>query len=288
MPMTPRLSRHDSRPLSLYNPLVTYLLGWAILCFLAYLDYATGDYSLIVFYLVPVALAAWFAGRYSGLFFCLLVLGARIIADESASPATYSHSLLHYWNVGIECLFLIVMSLLFSTLRRTLDGEKRMARVDPLTGALNRRSFFELADYELIRSRRYGHAFCVAYIDLDDFKQVNDTLGHHTGDQLLGGVVACIRGTVRKSDLFARLGGDEFVLFLPETSSHAALALLNKLHGQLNEAMAAYTCRIGFSIGAVTYLTAPATMDEVLRTADDLMYQVKQGGKNKIMHTEIR
>ncbi len=251
------------------------------------LDVFTGDYSLIVFYLIPVSLAAWFVGKRSGLLFCLLAVVARVVADEWSSISIFTHSVLHYWNVSIEFLFLIIMSLLFSALKKNLENEKMLARRDPLTDTLNRRSFFDLAEHEISRSHRYDLPLTVAYIDLDNFKIVNDQLGHQTGDELLITVVSTIRLNIRSSDILARFGGDEFVILLPDTPGDAAVKFLNKIHDNLGQAMARRGWPVSFSIGAVTYCLVPSTVDEVIRDADELMYTVKHGGKNRLLHMEI-
>lgn len=263
-----------------YCTLFLLSLGWV--------DLVTGDYSLIVFYLIPVSLAAWFVGRRSGLSFCLLAILVRVIVDEVPRPSLFTNSVVHYWNTFIEFLFLLVMSLLFSALKKNLENEKELARRDPLTDTLNRRSFFDLAEHEINRSRRYELPLTVAYIDIDNFKVVNDERGHQVGDELLIAVVSTIRSGIRSSDILARFGGDEFVLLLPDTPGDAALKFLNKVNDQLDQAMASSGWPVSFSIGAVTYSKVPSTVDEVIGHADELMYLVKRGGKNRVLHREIR
>lgn len=285
--MVKRLHQKTVQTFSSRNPAVTMLFCFVFLLFLGWLDIITGDYSLIVFYLIPVSLAAWFLGKWSGLLFCLMALIVRVIIDAGSSPSFISNSALHYWNQLIDFIFLLIMSLLFSALKKNLENEKELARRDPLTDTLNRRSFFDLAQHEINRSHRYGLPLTVAYIDLDNFKGVNDRLGHHTGDDLLITVVATIRSHIRGSDILARFGGDEFVILLPDTPGDAALTFLKKLHDHLDLAMARNGWPVSFSIGAATYRTVPDTVDEVISHADELMYSVKHGGKNRLLHKEI-
>jgi diguanylate cyclase (GGDEF)-like protein len=193
---------------------------------------------------------------------------------------------LHYWNLFIEFLFLLIMSLLFSALRKNLDSEKARANTDPLTGALNRRAFFDIAQYELNRSHRYEHPTTIAYIDLDNFKEINDHQGHAVGDNLLITVTKTISSNIRNTDILSRFGGDEYVIMLPETPTDAASAILEKIHRQLNQAMSAHNWQVSFSIGAITYLKTPPGVDEVIKEADMLMYEVKRSGKNRLLHIE--
>ena len=254
------------------------LLGW--------IDYLTGDYSLIIFYLIPVSLVSWFVNRTSGMLFCFLALATRFFADEVSSSFSFNNAALHYWNLLVEFMFLMIMSLLFSALRKNLDSEKIRASSDPLTGALNRRAFFDITESELNRSHRYEHATTIAYIDLDNFKGINDRLGHTVGDNLLLTVTKTIASNIRSTDILSRFGGDEFVILLPETATDAAAAFLGKIQLQLNQAMAANNWPVSFSIGAITYPKAPPGVEEVIKKADMLMYEVKRRGKNGLLHIE--
>lgn len=285
--MVRRLHHKIVQTFSSRTPTVTLLFCFFTLLILGWLDVITGDYSLIVFYLIPVSLAAWFVSKRCGLLFCLLTVVVRVIADEWFHSFTFTRSVMNYWNVFIELLFLIIMTLLFSALKKNLENEKELARRDPLTDTLNRRSFFDLAEHEINRSHRYGLPLTVAYIDLDNFKDVNDQLGHQAGDALLISVVSTIRANIRSSDILARFGGDEFVILLPDTPGDAALKFLNKIHDNLDQAMALKGWPVSFSIGAATYRKVPSTVDEVIRQADELMYSVKHGGKNRLLHKEI-
>jgi len=266
------------------SPVTVISISLIVLALLGWVDYLTGDYSLIVFYLIPVSLAAWFVNRPCGMFFCLLALTTRFAVNESHTSFRLQNTSLHYWNECIELLFLLIMSLLFSALRKNLDSEKTLASSDPLTGALNRRAFFDITEYELNRSHRYGHATTIAYIDLDNFKGVNDRFGHTVGDNLLITVTKTIASHIRSTDILSRFGGDEFVILLPETPGEAAATVLTKIHDQLNRAMAANNWPVSFSIGAVTYAKPPPSVEEIIRKADMLMYEVKRSGKNRLLH----
>lgn len=268
------------------SPVAIITVSLILLALLGWIDYLTGDYSMIVFYLIPVSLVAWFVTWPIGVLFCLLSLVTRFTADEASSSFALNNATLHYWNLFVEFLFLLIMSLLFSALRRTLDSEKTRASTDPLTGALNRRAFFDIAEYELNRSQRYEHAITMAYIDLDNFKGINDRLGHAVGDNLLVTVTKTIASNIRSTDILSRFGGDEFVILLPETPADAAATFLGKIQHQLNQAMSARNWPVSFSIGAITYPRSPPGVEEVIKKADTLMYEVKRSGKNRLLHIE--
>ncbi|MFZ3264591.1 MAG: sensor domain-containing diguanylate cyclase [Terriglobales bacterium] len=172
-------------------------------------------------------------------------------------------------------------------LRLRLQREEQLARIDSLTGAANRRAFFECLEGELSRLKRYGRPLSVAYIDLDNLKRVNDQLGHETGDAVLHTVSTTIRKNLRRTDMIARMGGDEFAVLLSEARSDAARFVTEKFNHCLLDAMRQNQWPVTFSIGLVTCSTKPASVEELMKKADELMYQVKRSGKNDITHAVV-
>ncbi|PYX91204.1 MAG: hypothetical protein DMG67_10825 [Acidobacteria bacterium] len=169
-----------------------------------------------------------------------------------------------------------------------LEAEKKLARSDVLTDLANRRAFYERAEQERKRAGRYGRPLSLAYIDLDNFKQVNDTRGHDAGDQVLSSVATVLKNNLRAEDLAARLGGDEFALLLPEAGDAAAAFVIHKLHRLLTAAMQERNFPVTFSMGLVTYDEVPQNIEEMVQKADDLMYEVKRQGKNAIRHLKSK
>ena len=277
---------------TIHNRLFAYLdgrsksfllvLNYAIVLLLGYVDYLTGDYSLILFYVIPVFLGSWFVDKRSGIFICIACSLASFLNKSLDHPG--ASLLLHSWDLIIESSYLLLLSLMFSTLRHKLEQEKMLARLDPLTRSLNRRYLYEMAELEINRSSRYGRPFTIAYIDLDNFKTINDRQGHHVGDELLCTVVETIRENIRCTDMVARIGGDEFVIMLTETGAEHSIAAITKLQEKLAIAMENRQWPVTFSIGMVTYDTPPGTVDEMLKKADHMMYAVKSGQKNAIRH----
>jgi diguanylate cyclase (GGDEF)-like protein/PAS domain S-box-containing protein len=174
------------------------------------------------------------------------------------------------------------LELVQQQLEASLTKERELSRQDPLTGLANRRAFLETSEIEKERSRRYHHCFNIAYIDLDGFKKVNDTLGHAVGDQVLVQVANTLRSNLRSTDVVARLGGDEFAILLTETDAASAEKVLRKLHDLLRAAMKKNGWNVDCSIGLASYLCPPESMDSIIRTADGLMYSVKAKGKGAL------
>ena len=142
----------------------------------------------------------------------------------------------------------------------------------------------DLVQSEIDRLQRYQHPLTLAYIDLDNFKTVNDQLGHVTGDQVLRAVVSSVKKNIRRTDIVARLGGDEFALLLPETNQESARVVLSKVQDGLLEEMRINNWPVTVSIGVLTCRVAPPSTDALVSMADELMYSVKHDGKNGIKY----
>lgn len=176
-------------------------------------------------------------------------------------------------------------------LRKRLEHERYLAHTDPLTGVLNRRAFQQALSRETRRCGRYRHALSLAYLDLDDFKAVNDRLGHAAGDDVLKTVATAITHQVRTVDVVARLGGDEFAVLLPEADQQAAQVVVGRLRQSLSSAVARRGWPVSVSIGVLTCEPPTAAGEEILATADGLMYSAKTKGKDTVvyaLHPECR
>jgi diguanylate cyclase (GGDEF)-like protein len=225
----------------------------------------------------------WFAGKWLGI--VMSFVGACMwLAADVGSGHSYAHMAIPFWNSTIRFGFFVISTYLLSELRRSLEREKEMARTDQLTGAVNARYFFELAQMEIERLVRYKRPFTIAYLDLDNFKSVNDRLGHAEGDKVLIGIVDTIQDNLRRTDIVARFGGDEFVILLPETDDQAAHAVVSRMHRSLMEKMKEHLWTVTFSIGVVTCLDTHRSVDDLMKSADNLMYQVKNNGKNAVQY----
>lgn len=264
-----------------------FLLALLVLSVVGVADYLTGPETSVVFlYLVPVAFGTWYGSRAAGM--TLAILSAVIaIATDLASGQPYSHTVIPFWNGLLQAAFFTAGVGLLDMLRERLHVEQKLARTDPLTGILNSRAFVEHMGYIIALSQRDGAPITLAYIDLDDFKQINDTRGHSAGDKVLRIVGHTLRSSIRRTDAVARLGGDEFALLLPVTNQEAARTLIGKIKLRLTEALALHSFPVGCSIGAVTFREPPASPDEAIRIADRVMYQAKNQGKNAIVFEAV-
>ena len=184
-----------------------FFAGLGLLCVIAALDFVAGrELSLTALYLVPIVVTTWNVGRTAGL--TLAVTSAVLsIAGKLAAGVAYSSWLVPATSCLLWTALFVAFVLVLTQLRRALDREKALARVDPLTGVSNRRHFVEVAAVELSRAHRHARPLTVAYLDLDNFKQVNDQLGHDVGDGLLLTVTRTMRARLRLTDEIGRMGG---------------------------------------------------------------------------------
>ena len=260
------------------------LIKASMLGIIGYFDFITGDeIALSILYLAPVALTAWIDGKTAGALMSLICGTIWLIADLSAGHH-YSRIWIPYWNMLIRTGFFWIVSLLLARLSHSLSAERQLARVDHLTGLWNVRYFNELAATESARCRRSSRPFSIAYLDVDNFKTVNDTLGHLAGDALLRDIGAVIKRELRTYDVHGRLGGDEFAILLPDSDYDQASATLHRVVQSLGKTIADKNHPVTFSVGAVTFKTPPESVEDMIRKADDLMYQVKRSGKSAIRH----
>ena len=171
-----------------------------------------------------------------------------------------------------------------SELRATRDGLARLASTDALTGVYSRRWWFDLAEKEFSRSRRYDRMFSLLMADLDWFKQINDTHGHEAGDRVLNQFGTLLRKTCRESDVIGRIGGEEFALLLPETTAEAAQHLASRITEACRSIIVDVTRDDGHcscSIGVTQVRPDDERVDSVLTRADQALYAAKREGRNR-------
>ena len=252
---------------------------------LGIIDYVTGfELSISFFYLIPVTAIAWAIGRRAGLWFSVLS-AATWLTSNMLAGLEYSQLSIAVWNTLIRFGFFSTVTILLTELHHALEEERILANTDPLTGAMNRRSFNEIAEKRMISSEINSRPYTMVYIDLDNFKTVNDTLGHAVGDLVLKLVVDTIQGQIRSTDFLARIGGDEFAILLTDIDQEHARPIIERIQASLLAKMASNDWGITFSFGVMTVLTMPESADKLISMTDALMYKVKNEGKNAIIYS---
>lgn len=255
-----------------------FVLGILAVGTIGVVDWATGvQVRVFPLYFVPVAVVCWKVGRRAGVAFAVLSALAWQVANLVAGMDRAGVFVLA-WNTAVQLVSFLVVALLMAELHDRLEREQALSRTDPLTGLANGAALRERAALEVDRARRWRRSLTLAYVDLDNFKAVNDSAGHAAGDEVLRAAAEALRSALRSTDLAARVGGDEFVLLLPETDQPGARTVLDGAGKRLEEQMRRGGWPVTASIGAVT-TDDPRDAEALLREADSLMYEVKKAGK---------
>lgn len=274
------------RELGLLNPSPKNSWLWAIsavalLGFIGLIDYLLGsEFTLSLTYLIPVGFASWYIGTRYGLFLSVASVAVWIFIESATQP--YSSVRTYFLYAVARLSFCVGVTLLLGRFKIALSAERTLSRVDYLTGAVNWRSFYESASMEIERCNRYGCSFSIAYLDIDNFKDLNDRFGHTTGDNVLQAIANTIKMNIRKVDTVARLGGDEFIILFPETAEAATSTAIKKIKNAIKQHKYLKKFSITVSIGILTCKACPPGVDSTITLADSLMYSAKKRGKNEI------
>jgi diguanylate cyclase (GGDEF)-like protein len=239
-----------------------------------WIDRVTGDrISFSLFYLIPVAAAAWVAGSRIGVLVSLFASVTSLLGDVWGVGF---QDVVPVWNALVRLGVLLVIAIALGQLKTSLEVQRELANTDPLTGVLNPRAFDAIAERELARYLRYQRPLALAYIDLDRFKLVNDTLGHSIGDRLLQTVASELVAHVRPSDVVVRMGGDEFAVLMPETTLEEAGIAFERIREQVLERMRFHGWPVNLSVGLSTCSGPGSTVDALIADADRAMYEDKR------------
>lgn len=258
-----------------------------ILGLVAVLDYLSGDgLASSIFYLIPVALVGWrFNIRVAGPFALVATLLWVVVA--MLLGVQYASIWFSVWDGVSRFIIYFAFAALLGHVRHSLTLARQMALTDHLTGVSNSRFFRELAARELEHCHRHGRPFTLAYIDIDDFKEVNDKLGHSGGDDVIRTVANALVTNIRKVDHVARQGGDEFILFLHEIEPDYAELALRQIHERTYQALEKRGIDVSLSVGGITWIIPPRTLDEAINAADQVMYTVKWQIKGTVLHKTV-
>jgi len=263
------------------------VIGFVLFIAIVATDYLTPyELNLTPFYLFVVLLVTWNSGWQWGLGFSVLC----IVAEGSTDLLTghpYPEQIYFYIDNANRLVIYLVAWGLISQLKIQHEREKDSARRDYLTGLLNQKGFYEAFSVEIARHRRENSPMSVAFLDCDNFKEVNDGRGHNEGDRLLTNLAQTMRANLRKTDVIGRLGGDEVAIVLSKTDKDHAAHVIDKLRRELNAAMAEHGWPVTFSIGVGIFASVPQSEDEIISFTDKLMYRVKSSGKNNVLTEEF-
>lgn len=297
------LLRYSGKPVR-WRPTLDVIV--ALLILIVWLTYGSQHYQGRVFvmalahigFFAAGAVLAWrtrptgFGSRFLAAFFVLGVVVAvwriaTLPAAVSESDELFDHNPIQQIYLGMFSLGVLGLSIGFVLLanERLRAALEFMATRDPMTSALNRRAFFARTEVEWARSQRSHRALAVVTSDIDFFKKVNDTYGHHVGDLVIKDFAARTGAMLRVPDILARFGGEEFVILLPETGLVEARQVAERIRKEIEKkrdaALPAYTV----SLGVAATLGEPgqaADIEALLAEADAALYRAKQNGRNRV------
>ena len=260
-----------------YASLIALGLGSA-----AALSYLSGGQHIVLpLYLPPLVFAGVWFGRRASTLAAVAAAGAWTVALRS-SGTMYSAPYMWAMEVLGTGMVFGVVGLLGALLREGRLREISLRRTDLLTGLANRPAFYERAGATLALCKRNMRAISLACIDLDNFMQANDKVGHVKADAMLYAVAQSLTQTLRASDSVARFGGDSFVLLLPEAAPKDIRHVLEKIRQNLIELPALREANVTVTMGAITYTHAPADLEAMVAAAESSLSAAKKAGKDRI------
>lgn len=263
---------------SLRHNLVAWVFALIVIALLGILRSSTeAEYAFASVVIIPVCLVAWTGGFKHGAVVSALAVVMWILADL-LSGRQFAEVWVPWVNGLTRLATYGFVAYMTAWVRTLLTDVVELATRDALTGLLNRRAFFDLGEAEVSRARRYGHPLAVMFLDLDNFKHLNDTQGHDVGDAALKEVAAALKQTLRTTDHIARLGGDEFAILLPEIGHEAVTEAGTKIANAVTTALTAFK-EVSASIGVAWFEGQHGDFPGMLKAADALMYEIKQSGK---------
>jgi diguanylate cyclase (GGDEF)-like protein len=269
-------SEHPSEPLVL----VGSVLGVAIIFLL---DLWTGtNIRLHVLYVFPLALVSRYCSRITMTVFALAlttVLQVITFSRDALSATSFASDVFVAFAASLLIIFLARKG------RSAYLTAINQATSDSLTNLMNRRAFIAEVDSEIARQKRYGGIFSLAIIDLDDFKSLNDSMGHTAGDEALRLTSEILQTSTRESDSIGRIGGDEFAILMPNTPDSDCCYIFNQMCVSIASKMAAAGFAVTASVGVKMFQTPPVSTAEALQQADEIMYRAKKSGKNQALNS---
>lgn len=247
------------------------------------LNYVTTDVVIDYIYIPILALSTLMNGCRSGVILSIFAVSLELLGFWGGDGRIDSFEFIARMSVYFISTAFVIYIIGFSL--QKYRNALNISRIDGLTDSLNRSAIVEYLDEMLETARSCGHYILIAYIDIDDFKNVNDKYGHGAGDKILVNFSSIVRDSIRGSGSFGRMGGDEFLAVIRMSSIEGAETLLHEMHDRLKFGLKHHNEDITCSVGAIiTDGNQCSSCFYLIERADDLMYSAKRNGKNKIVY----
>lgn len=259
--------------------IITFVLLLISSLSIFYFDYILPDIDIILPYILIIFIGVWFLGNKSGFFFFIL---NNTLWITSKIYYMLKPGLNVYSDIIIKFTFILIQYLIIIKLKKYYHEVRELALKDELTGLYNRRGFYYLLDYLLIRLNREQKTVTLIYIDIDNFKTENDKKGHREGDSILRNLGEIITTTTREADIAARVGGDEFCIFIYDTEHAEIRNIVDRISEHFNKVSADHGWITTLSIGVFS-TNHSIPINDLIEHSDTLMYRAKNEGKRKIV-----
>ncbi|MEW6087595.1 MAG: GGDEF domain-containing protein [bacterium] len=259
------------------------LLVISIAVFLFDIYLTNDEIRLLLPYIIIIYFSVWYLGSKTGIFFSLLAILFWSIAYINSIG---DHNINNIFNVIIKIFFIGIQYFIINNSRRIFLDNEKLAQTDSLTGIMNRRAFYNMLTYEIEKAKRENSILSLVFIDLDNFKNINDTFGHKTGDDLLKIFCSEVKNMIRTTDAFGRMGGDEFAILLPKNNGSETSLFVKRIQDRIIPIFMDNHWDVTLSIGVIT-TDKPVDVDDLIHQADTLMYKVKNKGKNNIEYKNL-
>lgn len=256
----------------------------------ALLNVPTDEFRAIWFYLL-VLVAYMLDGAKTGMIsvFAAIVtiLGANYFTELQLSHVALNSIILGLVILGVIAHVFTNRATLYARLveEKNIQLEK-LAKEDPLTSIMNARSYYDIGQQLFKLARRENKALCTLYLDIDHFKNINDSYGHHCGDRVLISITQVIKSALRDSDILARIGGEEFCILLPDTSLEGGQVLAEKIRAAIENtpiSLEKITIQVTTSIGVTAISDDDKDLDSIQMRADKNLYAAKRIGRNRVV-----
>lgn len=264
---------------------VLLIIGGLWMIAISAADYVAHSHYLLEFspfYLVPISFFSWFIGKRAGISVGILSAGIGSFIRLRNVPRAVA-----FWDALIWCALYLTATFIIIQLKGLYQRERDLSRIDPLTRIANRRAMFEAASQAKRLAERNRAPLSICYIDVDNFKRVNDRFGHNAGDHVLTAVAATIAAALRPSDSVARVGGDEFVVLLPGANQDDAAGIMRRVEQELEHEMKQHRYPVTFSIGIASFISPLGSVPDMLAEADQAMYARKSRSRHRRDASEL-
>jgi diguanylate cyclase (GGDEF)-like protein len=241
--------------------------------------------NFTLFYEIPIIIVCWYSRTDFAI--ALAVLCVSEWSFINIIRIGINKGLMVYiFDILIRLFMYLFIIFILSRLKINSWNEKALARKDNLTGVYNLNGFYELMNLELYKMKRYKKPITLAYLDIDNFKKINDRFGHSSGNDVLVKLTKIIQGNIRKSDFIARLGGDEFIIVYPDMDIQRARIAIDKIRNVVSDQMKSKSLECFLSIGVGIFNNWDKSIDDMISVVDQLMYKVKNSTKNDVLLME--